>query len=235
MGRSLLQCVCQKAQGFLGNYALLCIPKWEEKHSNMGGGANLRYLFKGGTVLCTAKEEVVQGSTKEVPGHWQFAVSGFDNLSRGVPIIYGYFDARKLIGIKRNAYPIFKELAEEAFAKKHLDPNFWEAMQEKATQVNPVYRGREEAKARVIAMNAEPLEEIEAGNGLNGEFNSALCTLEEIEAGNGLNGKMDMNPIIPPASLSKRVAPPRLRGYFAKRIPAGSSVSQPTKCRSEKK
>jgi hypothetical protein len=53
---------------------------------------HLQYLFKGGTVLRGAEAG---------KSHWMFAVSGLTDPKRGLPIIYGYFDARELVGIKR--------------------------------------------------------------------------------------------------------------------------------------
>jgi hypothetical protein len=53
---------------------------------------HLQFLFKGGTILRRA------GTDK---GHWMYAVSGLTDPKRGLPIIYEYFDARELVGIKR--------------------------------------------------------------------------------------------------------------------------------------
>jgi hypothetical protein len=67
-------------------------------------------------------------------------------------------------------------------------------MKERCTQVNPVYKGWKAAKDRVVALNEEPIEGIEAGNGLLDGFNEQ--PLQDIEAGNGLldgfNGPLPM-------------------------------------------
>jgi hypothetical protein len=156
---------------------------------------HLQYLFKGGTILRRV------GTDKS---HWMYAVSGFTDPKRGLPIIYEYFDARELVGIKRAAFPILKELVADAAAGKHRTPAGAEAMKKRCTEVNPVYKGWKAAKDRFLALNEElyspftlneqPLEDIEAGNGLLDGFNEQ--PLQDIEAGNGLldgfNGPLPM-------------------------------------------
>jgi hypothetical protein len=148
---------------------------------------HLQYLFKGGTIL--RKWEVDKF-------HLSYAVSGFTNPKCGLPIIYGYFDARKLIGIKRFAFPILKELVADAAAGKHRTPAGAQAMAKRCTEVNPVYRGWKAAKDRMLALNAEPFEDIVVGNSPNGVLNSAPCALEALgQPTNALNGELNEAPL----------------------------------------